>query len=71
MVKIKQNISKIGLIGHSEEGLIAPMVAAESKDVSFVILLAGPGVPGDTGQIAWIGETGRRGRTFYRMKLPA
>ncbi len=40
--------SKIGLIGHSEGGLIAPMVAANNKDVSYVILLAGTGVNGAT-----------------------
>jgi pimeloyl-ACP methyl ester carboxylesterase len=38
---------KIGLIGHSEGGSIAPMVAAHSTDVSFIVLLAGPGLPGD------------------------
>jgi fermentation-respiration switch protein FrsA (DUF1100 family) len=38
---------KIGLIGHSEGGIIAPMVAAESKDVAFIVLMAGTGVPGD------------------------
>ncbi len=37
---------KIGLMGHSEGGLIAPMVASKSKDVDFIVLLAGPGVPG-------------------------
>ncbi len=37
---------KIGLMGHSEGGLIAPMVAAHSKDVAFIVLLAGPGVSG-------------------------
>jgi pimeloyl-ACP methyl ester carboxylesterase len=37
----------IGLIGHSEGGLIAPMVAASSPDVAFIVLMAGPGVPGD------------------------
>jgi hypothetical protein len=37
---------KIGLIGHSEGGLIAPMVASKSKDVSFIVLLAGPGIRG-------------------------
>ncbi len=37
---------RIGLIGHSEGGLIAPMVAAKSADVAFVVLLAGPGVNG-------------------------
>ena len=35
---------KIGLIGHSEGGMIAPMVASNSKDVSFIVLLAGPGI---------------------------
>lgn len=39
--------SKIGLIGHSEGGLIAPMVAVNSKDVSFIVLLAGTGISGD------------------------
>jgi fermentation-respiration switch protein FrsA (DUF1100 family) len=38
---------KIGLIGHSEGGIIAPMVAAKSNKVSFIILLAGTGIPGD------------------------
>ncbi|MCB0699891.1 MAG: alpha/beta fold hydrolase [Chitinophagaceae bacterium] len=35
---------KIGLMGHSEGGMIAPMVATQSKDVNFIRLLAGPGV---------------------------
>jgi len=47
---------RIGLIGHSEGGIIAPMIAAgmvpgdqlasRSKDVAFIVLLAGPGTPG-------------------------
>jgi pimeloyl-ACP methyl ester carboxylesterase len=37
---------RIGLIGHSEGGLIASMVAARTRDVAFVILLAAPGVSG-------------------------
>jgi len=36
----------IGLIGHSEGGLIGPMVAARNKAVAFVVMLAGPGLPG-------------------------
>lgn len=40
---------RIGLIGHSEGGIIAPMVAVRDHDVAFVVLMAGPGVPG--GQI--------------------
>jgi pimeloyl-ACP methyl ester carboxylesterase len=38
---------KIGLIGHSEGGIIAPMVASETNDVAFIVLMAGPGIPGD------------------------
>ncbi len=38
--------SKIGLIGHSEGGIIAPMIAAENRDVSFIVLMAGLGVSG-------------------------
>lgn len=38
---------KIGLIGHSEGGMIAPMVAARRRDVAFIVLLAGPGVSGE------------------------
>jgi pimeloyl-ACP methyl ester carboxylesterase len=37
----------IGLIGHSEGGLIAPMVAAGNEDVSFIVLMAGSGIRGD------------------------
>lgn len=37
---------RIGLIGHSEGGLIAPMAASRSDRVAFIVLLAGTGVPG-------------------------
>lgn len=37
----------IGLIGHSEGGLIAPRVASRNKSVNFIVLLAGPGIPID------------------------
>jgi pimeloyl-ACP methyl ester carboxylesterase len=37
----------IGLIGHSEGGAIAPIVAAQSADVALVVLLAAPGLPGE------------------------
>jgi fermentation-respiration switch protein FrsA (DUF1100 family) len=39
--------AKLGLIGHSEGGIIAPMVAMRSKDVAFQVLLAGSGVTGE------------------------
>jgi len=41
------NVHKIGLVGHSEGGTIAPMVAARDKDVAFIVMMAGTGVPGD------------------------
>ncbi|MDR2682484.1 MAG: alpha/beta fold hydrolase [Dysgonamonadaceae bacterium] len=37
----------IGLIGHSEGGIIAPMVAARNQDIAFIVLLAGTGIRGD------------------------
>jgi uncharacterized protein len=37
--------NKIGLIGHSEGGMIAPIVAGKRKDINFIVLLAGPGIP--------------------------
>jgi alpha/beta superfamily hydrolase len=40
------DIKNIGLIGHSEGGMIAPMVAAKNKNISFIVLLAGTGVSG-------------------------
>ncbi len=38
--------SRIGLIGHSEGGLIAPMLASRNSRIAFIVLLAGGGVPG-------------------------
>jgi pimeloyl-ACP methyl ester carboxylesterase len=37
---------KIGLIGHSEGGIIAPIAAVRSRDVAFIVLMAGTGLPG-------------------------
>jgi hypothetical protein len=39
--------SRIGVLGHSEGGIIAPAVAAEDKSVAFVIMIAGPCIRGD------------------------
>jgi uncharacterized protein len=36
----------IGVIGHSEGGILGPLVASRSSDVAFVVMLAGTGVPG-------------------------
>ena len=39
--------TRIGLIGHSEGGLIAPLVAVQSPDVAFIVMMAGPGLTGE------------------------
>jgi pimeloyl-ACP methyl ester carboxylesterase len=57
----KQNI---GLIGHSEGALIAPMVADKRKEVKFIVLLAGPGIPTiDLMQQQWEAIAVSEGRT--------
>ena len=38
---------RIGVLGHSEGGLIAPAVAVADPSVRFVVLMAGPGLRGD------------------------
>lgn len=40
------NPDRVGLVGHSEGGTIAPMVAAEDPKLAFIVLLAGTGVTG-------------------------
>jgi uncharacterized protein len=39
--------SRLGLLGHSEGGLIAPIVAADEPDLAAIVLMAGP---------SWIGH---------------
>lgn len=48
-LKTRKEVDKqqIGLIGHSEGGLIAPMVAVQSNDVAFIALMAGTGITGE------------------------
>ena len=48
MLKTRNDIdtTKIGLLGHSEGGIIAPLVASRNKDIAFIILMAGTGVKG-------------------------
>ena len=38
--------SAIGIIGHSEGGLIAPLVASRSSNVAWIVSMAGPGMTG-------------------------
>lgn len=44
----KKGFKNIGLIGHSEGGMIAPMVAVQNKNVQFIVIMAGPGIPVDS-----------------------
>ncbi|TDW97535.1 alpha/beta hydrolase family protein [Dinghuibacter silviterrae] len=43
-LKTRKNIdtTRMGLIGHSEGAMIAPMIAARDKSIDFIILLAAP-----------------------------
>ena len=41
------NAKQIGLLGHSEGGLVAPLAASTSDDVAFIVMLAGTGVTGE------------------------
>ena len=43
----KRGYKNVGLLGHSEGGMIAPMVAAKNKKVKFLVLMAAPGTPID------------------------
>ena len=38
--------SKIGLIGHSEGGVVAPIAAVSDRRIAFIVLMAGTGVDG-------------------------
>lgn len=40
------NPKQVGLIGHSEGGLVAPIVASQMPNIAYVVLLAGPGMKG-------------------------
>jgi pimeloyl-ACP methyl ester carboxylesterase len=43
----QKGFTNIGLVGHSEGGIIAPMVASQNNKVKFIIAMAGPGIPCD------------------------
>ena len=43
-----RGFEKIGVIGHSEGGTIAPIVAVEEPELDYIVLLAGTGVRGDS-----------------------
>jgi uncharacterized protein len=55
----KINPKAIGLIGHSEGGLIAPIVASTNPDIAFIVSLAGTGVTGQQIILRQAEEAGR------------
>ncbi|CUI08625.1 hypothetical protein BN2497_12027 [Janthinobacterium sp. CG23_2] len=48
-LRSRKNIDpeRIGLVGHSEGGIIAPMVAGKDARIAFVVMMAGNGIRGD------------------------
>jgi len=38
---------RLGVVGHSEGGMIAPLLASRDPALAFVVMLAGPGIRGD------------------------
>ncbi|HEX8294591.1 MAG TPA: alpha/beta fold hydrolase [Pyrinomonadaceae bacterium] len=65
---------RVGLVGHSEGGMIAPMVASRSSAVAFVVLLAGPGLAAEEGFAAQVSALARangesEGAVAWRRRL--
>ena len=46
--------NQVGVIGHSEGGLIAPLLASRDDKIALIVLIAGPGV---TGKEILLGQT--------------
>lgn len=46
------DVSKMGILGHSEGGIVAQKIAAKNKNIAFIISMAGPGI--DTDQLMLI-----------------
>ncbi|MBT1688517.1 alpha/beta hydrolase [Dawidia soli] len=73
-LKARQELDscKIGLIGHSDGAMVASMVAARSSDVSFMVMLAGPGISGSElmvkRQVAWERMAGKSESEIQRSK---
>jgi alpha/beta superfamily hydrolase len=42
--RVEINSKTIGIIGHSEGAMIAAMLAAQSSDIAFIVIMAGPGI---------------------------
>jgi pimeloyl-ACP methyl ester carboxylesterase len=42
----RDQIDRAGLLGHSEGAIVAAHIAARNDDIAFVVMIAGPGLPG-------------------------
>lgn len=63
---------RIGLIGHSDGGVIAALAAVDSNDVTFIVLMAGCGVTGDLvveGQVTSMLKAGGAGQATIDAAL--
>ncbi len=47
MSRTDVNGKRIGIVGHGEGAIVAPMLAVKMPDVTFLVLLAGTAVPGE------------------------
>jgi alpha-beta hydrolase superfamily lysophospholipase len=48
MIKViskRKEVTSLGILGHSEGGIIAPWLASNCKKIDFIVMLAGPGAP--------------------------
>ncbi|GMV06650.1 MAG: lipoprotein [Gemmatimonadota bacterium] len=46
-LRARADMGTVGIVGHSEGGLVGPLAASRSADVGFVVMLAGPGLTGE------------------------
>jgi uncharacterized protein len=53
------NPNRIGLIGHSEGSVVAPLTATRSSDVAFLIMIGAVGLPREAGTILQVASSAR------------
>lgn len=69
-----RGFSRIGLVGHSEGGMIAPIVASNNKNVRFLVSMAGPGIPNDellALQVYAVGKSGGADEDALKQSVAA
>ncbi len=75
-LKARPDVANIGILGHSEGGMTAPIFAARQPKVAFVISLAGVVVPGDQlwatqQQDLAVASGSPNGKEIYKTQLQA